>query len=130
MTQELSGAERAALEAELLARRADLKAERSERLDGASRVEHARELLLSDADDGAQHDTDREVDLARFDREALELAAINAALIRMANGDYGFCDECGEPIPLARLKIEPQALRCVACESQLERDSGQTHPSM
>ena len=34
--------------------------------------------------------------------------------------DYGLCTDCGVGIPFDRLKIEPQALRCVACESRHE----------
>jgi len=84
-------------------------------------------VLEQDADDARQRDADREVDFAVADREAVELAAIDAALARLAAGRYGRCGNCGEDIPLARLQLEPQALRCIACET--ERERGQPRPS-
>lgn len=111
----------------LLARRAALADQRSAHLDGRSRVEHARELLLQDSDDATQRDADREVDLARTDRDAVELAEIDQALARMDAGQYGLCADCGEAIALARLRSAPQALRCVDCESRHER--GQPRPA-
>ena len=44
-----------------------------------------------------------------------ELARINRALLKLQDGSYGLCEECGEPIPAARLEIVPDAARCVAC---------------
>ena len=44
-----------------------------------------------------------------------ELARINRALLKLQDGSYGICEECGEPIPVARLEIVPDAARCVAC---------------
>ena len=44
-----------------------------------------------------------------------DLARIEAAERRLRDGDYGWCDECGEEIPDGRLAIDPMAERCVAC---------------
>lgn len=46
-----------------------------------------------------------------------ELRRIDAALHRLADGDYGFCLACGEEIPPKRLEIDPAASHCVACAS-------------
>lgn len=44
-----------------------------------------------------------------------ELADIDAALARVADGSYGVCVDCGRAIPVARLRARPTATRCVAC---------------
>ena len=126
MSTHLSGADRAALQAALTARREQISTRYAAHLAGQSRAEHARELLLQDGDDAPQRDADREVDLAQSDREVVDLAAIDAALARLDGGQYGLCTDCDAEIPLARLKLEPQALRCVACESRRERSQPRT----
>ena len=121
MSTHLSPHDLQQLQASLQARRDSLDTQRAAHLDGNSRAEHARELLLQDGDDATQRDAEREVDFARTDRDAVSLAEIDQALHRLAAGRYGDCHDCGEAIPLARLKLAPQAIRCVACEALLER---------
>jgi len=48
-------------------------------------------------------------------RRAQRLKLIDAALARMESGDYGFCAECGEDIPVKRLEVDPTFTRCVDC---------------
>ena len=48
-------------------------------------------------------------------RRKSDLARIDAAFRRIKEGEYGWCDECGEPIGKRRLAIDPMANRCVAC---------------
>jgi DnaK suppressor protein len=54
----------------------------------------------------------------RNKNRALEIQRINAALQRMdaEPDDFGYCDDCGEPIPPKRLEIVPWARFCVACQ--------------
>ena len=40
---------------------------------------------------------------------------INAAFARMDNGEFGFCCECGEDIPIKRLELDPTVPNCVSC---------------
>ena len=127
MNTQLTAQERQQIEAELRARREVLEGQRSGHLDGVSRAEHARDLLLQDGDDAPQRDVDRAVDFARTDRDAVALAEIDLALKRLAAGQYGLCTDCGAAIAPARLKLAPQVLRCVACESRLER--GRSKPA-
>lgn len=115
------------LRTQLQASRTALEAQRSAHLAGQSRATHAREVLLQDGDDATQRDAERTLDFDRVDRDAVALAEIEQALLRMDNGGYGLCGACGEPIALARLQLAPQALRCVACEAQQER--GRTRPA-
>jgi len=58
--------------------------------------------------------------MALSDRETVELGAVSDALARLRDGRYGLCADCDAEIPFDRLKAEPWALRCVACESSRE----------
>ncbi|OYV01160.1 MAG: molecular chaperone DnaK [Burkholderiales bacterium PBB5] len=121
MTHSLTTAQLASQRGLLQALQAQLAGQQQAHLGGHSRAEHARELLQQDANDAAQHDAERELDLARTDRDAVALADVEAALQRLAQGSYGLCGDCGDPIAAARLALAPTARRCVACESQHER---------
>jgi DnaK suppressor protein len=62
--------------------------------------------------------------LTRLDeRGNAEIQAIDRALARISNGDYGRCEECEEPIPVARLRALPTAMTCVTCAEARERAS-------
>jgi len=50
----------------------------------------------------------------------LRLSRIEAALRRIQDGEYGNCQDCGEPIDPARLEASPEAVFCVACQKQRE----------
>ncbi|MXN64438.1 TraR/DksA family transcriptional regulator [Stappia sp. GBMRC 2046] len=50
----------------------------------------------------------------------LELQRIDAALARIATGDYGYCQECGEEIAHKRLEIDPSASLCIHCAGAKE----------
>lgn len=45
-----------------------------------------------------------------------QLIAVKAALRRMDDDDYGFCEACGQIIVLARLEIKPEAQYCIGCQ--------------
>lgn len=84
---------------------------------GDSRVAHARELLES-------RDAAREVDMALSDLELRELGDVSLALRRVHGEDFGLCADCGADIAFDRLRLEPWALRCIACESAAESRHG------
>lgn len=78
------------------------------------------ELGEMDAMDGRRGREERagdEADLVHQWELHEALRACDAALGRMDLGIYGRCADCREPIALARLMREPQALRCVSCEA-------------
>ena len=66
-----------------------------------------------------------EIQVALADRHSRQLAQIEAALERLARGDYGICHDCEEFIGLPRLKALPFAHRCSACQSRAERKARQ-----
>ncbi len=121
MSQHLTSGQHALLEAELLQRQRQLDRRLVEHQGGQSRAEHARELIAQDAREAAQREGERELDMAITDRELLELGEVTQALARMRSGHYGRCVDCGADIPFDRLKAEPQALRCIECETARER---------
>ena len=54
-------------------------------------------------------------------RRELMLRKTTAALARIENGDYGFCQSCEEPINPKRLEFDPTATLCIACASKAEQ---------
>lgn len=50
-----------------------------------------------------------------------ELAAVEEALGRIADGTYGICVDCGREIAVERLDARPQALRCINCQRVADR---------
>jgi len=127
MSTHLTAGQRAQMEAALLRSQHELEAQIALQLEGGSRPEHAREMLLQDGDDAPARDADREVDLARSDQDIAELRAVNEALLRLRSSNYGLCADCEAGIPFERLQHNPQVLRCVACQSALEARSGAAH---
>ncbi len=57
----------------------------------------------------------QEMAQAEARRRVSDLARIEMALVRIAEGEYGWCAECGEPIAHKRLEIDPAAHLCVGC---------------
>lgn len=98
------------------------------------RREISAELLRSDEEQygdlaGRVHDVGDEAladllvdtELASIDRHVQEIRDIDAALMRIADGSYGECCDCREPIAIKRLEAYPTARRCVACQEVHER---------
>jgi len=56
-----------------------------------------------------------------IERESKALREIDAALKRMADGDYGTCDDCEKKIPKVRLRAMPSARLCLDCQMLAER---------
>ncbi len=125
MTTHLTAGQRALLEAALVQRQHQLDRRLAEHNEGLSRVEHARDVLQQDVREAAQREEEREVDMALSDMEQRELGEVSAALRRLQTEAFGRCTDCDAEIPFDRLKVEPWALRCVACEGRRERSPRQ-----
>ena len=117
MNTTLTPGQRAQLRELLELQQHELDRRISSHVGSQGRVAHAAEVLDQDADDAPQRNSDREVDLAQADRELIELGAVSRALSRVGEPAYGLCVACGSAIPFGRLKVEPWAVRCVACET-------------
>lgn len=59
---------------------------------------------------------DREIDYSLEENSTEVLAAIDQALKRMEDGDYGMCAKCSQPIAVERLEARPWSLLCIACQ--------------
>jgi len=59
--------------------------------------------------------------VAKRETYRMQLRQVLAALRRMDEDDYGYCEQCDEPIPLARLQIRPEASLCLACQSRADQ---------
>ena len=89
-----------------------------------SRADAASEALDKSKDDNAQIQTGRDIAFAINEHETAELLAIDASLLRIKEGVYGLCVDCGTHIPAARMDAAPHTLRCLACQTTFE----QAHP--
>lgn len=121
MSTHLTAGQRALLQAELELRQSRLLQQLELHQEGRTRIEHARDMLAQDYDDAPQRAMDREVDLTLSDIDGEELRAIRLAMQRLSEPGYGLCADCGGEIPFDRLRVEPQALRCVGCATRHEQ---------
>jgi DnaK suppressor protein len=62
-----------------------------------------------------------DIELASIDRHVQEIRDIDSALMRIAEGSYGKCCDCQEPILIKRLEVYPTARRCIACQETHDR---------
>jgi DnaK suppressor protein len=74
-----------------------------------------------DLADRASSETDRAIELRARDRQRKLIAKIDAALARIDEGTYGYCEETGEPISLRRLEARPIATLSVEAQERHER---------
>jgi DnaK suppressor protein len=117
----LSQDQRALLAALLQSRLAGLEQERASQLQGLSQAESARQTLLQDADDARQRAGAHEVEGTVLEIDSAEFNEIRQALQRIHTDVYGLCGDCHALIPFDRLRVEPQARRCAACQTLHER---------
>jgi DnaK suppressor protein len=121
----------------------------------ASRLEHFKQLLLSELQLHAQHvseeqaraleidnddakssdqairDVIQELALKLGDRESTAVAEIDQALMRMKEGSYGLCVRCGKAIEERRLEAVPTARYDAACQTEIENAKGNSaRPSL
>ena len=78
-------------------------------------------LREADLTDRASSETDWSIELRTRDRQRKLIAKIDAALRRIEEGEYGYCEVTGEPISLARLEARPIATMTVEAQERHER---------
>ncbi|MEL6361022.1 MAG: RNA polymerase-binding protein DksA [Pseudomonadota bacterium] len=78
-------------------------------------------LQLPDIADRASSETDKALELRTRDRQRKLISKIDSALRRIENGDYGYCDETGEPIGIRRLEARPIATLSLEAQERHER---------
>jgi len=86
-------------------------------------LQHLQEESLHEADmtDRASLETDRSIELRTRDRERKLISKIDAALRRIEDGTYGYCEETAEPIGVRRLDARPIATLSVEAQERHER---------
>ena len=109
--------QRAYFRAKLIAWKNDILREARETLD------HLAEESANHPDlaDRASSETDRAIELRARDRQRKLIAKIDAAMQRIEDGTYGFCEETGEPIGLRRLEARPIATLSIEAQERHER---------
>ncbi len=75
----------------------------------------------ADIADRASAETDRSLLLRTRDRERKLISKIDAALVRLEDGSYGYCDDTTEPISLRRLEARPIATMSIEAQERHER---------
>ena len=103
--------------------RAQLQKQKDDLLSNAGETtEHLREdtTIVPDPADRATIEEEHALELRTRDRERKLLKKIAQSLARLDSGDYGYCDETGEPIGLARLLARPTAT--LSLEAQQRRE--------
>lgn len=76
---------------------------------------------IPDVADRASEETDRALELRTRDRQRKLVSKIDAALRRIEDGSYGYCEETGEPISLKRLDARPIATLSLEAQERHER---------
>ncbi len=109
--------QRAYFRAKLMAWKEDIVRQTRETLDGLfqDNTQHA------DIADRATSETDRALELRARDRQRKLISKIDAALARIEDGSYGYCEETGEPIGLRRLDARPIATLSLEAQERHER---------
>jgi DnaK suppressor protein len=77
--------------------------------------------VLPDMADRASSETDRSLELRARDRQRKLISKIEAALQRISEGTYGYCEETGDPIGLKRLDARPIATLSIEAQERHER---------
>lgn len=85
------------------------------------------ESEVSDFKDLAAAQAQSDIDEARVSQAAHDLAHVVAARLRLDEGVYGVCEDCGAAIDRARLAARPEAAYCTYCQSTREHASRRHH---
>ena len=113
----MSDRQKAYFRAKLISWKSDILREASETLE----ILQQENANLPDIADRASSETDRAIELRARDRQRKLISKIDAALQRIDDGTYGFCEETGEPISLKRLDARPIATLSVEAQERHER---------
>ena len=95
----------------------NIRVRSNEVLDRSSAAKRGVTTHMADvSSDSASH----EISLKQLSEDGDVLTLIEDALHRLAHGEYGKCQDCGEMISEARLKVRPYAVFCIKCKTKRE----------
>lgn len=91
-------------------------------------IDHMKDesVNLPDAIDRATQEEEFSLELRSRDRERKLIKRINQSLDRVANKEYGWCEDCGVEIGIRRLEARPTATLCIDCKTLQEVKEKQT----
>ena len=121
----MDGTVRYALERQLRRERARL---REETMAADTELESLADSRESEFEEVAQHDRMAHMTEQLDLRAKHEIEEIDAALMRLAEGRYGFCLDCGRRISIARLRALPATRHCVRCARHAPAPAGVSVP--
>ena len=93
------------------------KAELSQDIDTTLHSMQDEQTVFADPTDRATQESDMALELRNRDRERKLIKKINETIIKIASGDYGYCESCGIEIGLDRLQARPTATLCIDCKT-------------
>lgn len=114
---------------ELRNRLLDSRREALERVEGIRSGTEALQERERELEEQAQKLSISELFGQLDDRSKTEIEEIDLALTKMASGDYGICESCGDQISLKRLKVLPAARLCLDCARDYERRQKTLQPA-
>ena len=98
----------------------NLKGELSEEIDRTVHTMQDEATVFADPNDRASQETDIAIELRNRDRERKLIKKVQQALARIESGEYGYCEETGDPIGIPRLLARPTAT--LSLEAQQRRE--------
>jgi DnaK suppressor protein len=96
--------------------------ELEEKLAGSTQQLNASNDYFPDPTDRASAESDRNFDIRVRDRERKLAKKIKEALERVDKGEFGICEDCGEPIGKKRMEARPVTTLCIECKVERERE--------
>jgi DnaK suppressor protein len=104
----------------LLALRAELLGDMT-KMENDSLKDHAKTVSIpTDKEELGSDNADQELTLTLLGSDENILDQVEAAIHRIEDGGYGWCEKCGEEIPKSRLNAIPYAVECVQCAAEQE----------
>ncbi len=104
----------------LLALRAELLGDMT-KMEDDSLKDHAKTISIpTDKEELGSDNAEQELTLTLLGSGENILDQVEAAIQRIEDGDYGWCEGCGEEIPKSRLNAIPYAAECVRCATEQE----------
>jgi DnaK suppressor protein len=84
-------------------------------------LESRAAVLREEVGEDVKADLNAEPEAASLAVDVMELRAVEAALARVHEPDFGVCADCSAEIPFSRLLANPSAARCLACQRRVEQ---------
>ncbi len=95
--------------------------ELEEKVEGPAEHLNAADDYYPDPTDRASAESDRNFGIRVRDRERKLILKVKDALERIEDGEFGICEDCGEPIGLKRLEARPVTTLCIDCKISREK---------